>query len=174
MEAATAPLLVASLLLIVAGLPKLRTPAPTTGALRSIGVHVPDTVVRVGGAAEAALGAVTAVTGNRIAAAVVAASYVGFSAFLIVALTRGGMVASCGCLGRPDTPPTRSHVLVTVALAVGAAAATAFGATGLADLGLSAHSATILGLTAVTGWLAWTVFALLPHARFPRRIVKEH
>jgi hypothetical protein len=174
MEAATAPLLVASALLVAAGLPKLRTPAPTSGALRSVGVRVPDSVVRVGGAAEALLGAVAAVTGHAAAAALVAASYVGFSLFLVVALSRGGMVASCGCLGRPDTPPTRSHVLVTLALAGGATAAAVAGATGVIDLGISLHSVTLVALTAVTGWLAWTAFALLPHARFPRRIVKEH
>jgi hypothetical protein len=174
MEAATAPLLVASALLVAAGLPKLRTPAPTTGALRSVGIRVPDAAVRAGGAAEAVLGTVAILTGAPLAATLVATSYVGFSAFLVVALSRGGMVASCGCLGRPDTPPTRSHLLLTVALATASAVAAVTGATGIVDFGVSAPSLTLVALTALTGWLAWTVFALLPHARFPRRIVKEH
>ena len=174
MEAATAPLLVASALLVAAGLPKVRTPAPTTGALRSVGIRVPDIAVRIGGLVEASLGTFAVVTGSALAAALVATSYVGFSVFVGVALARGGMVASCGCLGRPDTPPTGSHLLLTLALATGATVAAAVGATGLADLGVSAHSLTLVALTAVTGWLAWTAFALLPHARFPRRIVKEH
>ena len=167
-------MLVAGLLLVVAGIPKVRDPAPTTGALRSVGIRVPQVAVRLGGGAEAVLGAFAVLTGSAVAAALVAASYLGFSAFLVVALTRGGMVASCGCLGRPDTPPTRSHLLVTLALAGGAVAAAATGATGLIDLGLTANVLTLLGLTALTVWLAWAVFALLPHARFPRRIVKEH
>jgi hypothetical protein len=174
MEAATAPLLVAGLLLVVAGVPKLHSPASTAAALRSVGIRVPDNVVRIGGAAEVGVGVVAVLTGDAVAAALVAASYAGFSVFLAVALSRGGMVASCGCVGKPDTPPTRSHLLVTLALAAGAVTAATTGATGLLDLGVSARSLTLLGLIAVTGWLAWTVFALLPHARFPRRIVKEH
>jgi hypothetical protein len=174
MEPATAPLLVAAALLLAAGLPKVRRPAPATGALRSVGVRVPEAAVRVGGAAEAALGAAALLTGAPAYAAAVAASYAGFSAFLVAALARGGAVSSCGCLGRPDTPPTRTHLAVTLALAAAAATAAVAGASGLLDLGWSTSAAALAALTALAGWLAWMVFALLPHARFPRRIVKEH
>lgn len=174
MEPATAPLLVAGALLAVGGTPKIRRPAPTVGALRSVGLRVPGLAVRTGGLLEAALGTATVLTGSRPLAAAVAASYLSFSGFLAVALARGGMVASCGCLGRPDTPPTRSHLALTLGLAAAAATGAATGATGLLDLTGSARALALLGLAGVTAWLAWMVLALLPHAHSPRRIVKEH
>src|SRR5689334_14225770 len=118
MGAWTAPLLVASLLLLLAGAPKAADPTLTVGALRSVGLLVPPLVVRLFGAGEAAVGLATLLTGSRPLAALVAVSYAGFSAFLVVALRSGGAVSSCGCVGRPDTPPTGSHLAVTVMLAV--------------------------------------------------------
>ncbi|HET7530494.1 MAG TPA: MauE/DoxX family redox-associated membrane protein [Mycobacteriales bacterium] len=174
MEPATAPLLVAGTLLAIGGTPKIRRPAPTSGALRSVGLRVPDAAVRAGGLVEAALGVGAVLTGSRLLAASVAASYLGFSAFVAVALSRGGVVASCGCLGRSDTPPTRSHLALTLGLATAAAVAAVTGASGLIDLGWSAHDLALLALAGLTAWLAWMVLALLPHARSPRRTVKEH
>src|SRR3954447_17505841 len=103
MAPATAPLLVAAALLVIAGLPKVLRPRDTVGALRSVGVRAPARLVRLGGAAEAAAGVAAPVAGGAIPAALVALSYLGFTAFLAVALGRGGAIASCGCLGRSDT-----------------------------------------------------------------------
>src|SRR4051812_42305285 len=126
MGALTAPLLVASALLAAAGAPKVVDPVMTVGALRSVGLHVQPAAVRLFGAMEATLGAAALATGARPLAALVAASYAGFCGFLVIALRAGGAVASCGCVGRADTPPTRSHLAVTATLAVacGLAAAT--------------------------------------------------
>src|SRR4051812_11127754 len=100
MGASTAPLLVASLLLVLAGAPKALDPTLTVGALRSVGLRVPPAAVRLLGAGETLLGLATLLTAARPLAALVALSYAGFSCFLVVALRSGGAVSSCGCVGR--------------------------------------------------------------------------
>src|SRR3954451_2274983 len=161
MGAWTAPLLIASALLAVAGAPKTLDPTNTIGALRSVGLRVPPVTVRLFGAVETALGIATLVTGARPLAVLVAVSYAGFSAFILVALSKGGAVSSCGCVGRADTPPTRSHVGVTAGLAVACAAAALSGADGLTSIGWSATTVTTMCLTVLAGWLVWLVFAVL-------------
>jgi hypothetical protein len=165
MGAWTAPLLVASALLALAGAPKTVDPTNTVGALRSISLRVPPSVIRAFGAAETAIGIATLVTGARVLAGLVALSYAAFSVFLVVALRAGGTVSSCGCVGRADTPPTRSHLAVTATLALTSALAAAIGADGLATLGWSARAVTTLCFAALAVWLVWLVFTALPRLR---------
>jgi uncharacterized protein YjeT (DUF2065 family) len=162
-----APELAAAGLLVIAGLPKLVRPADTRRALRSVGWPVPDPVVRLGGMAEAVIGAVAIAVGGRVASALVAVSYVAFSAFVVLALRRGGAVSSCGCIGRPDTPPTRTHVVVTLLLATAAALTAIHGSSGVRELTAIApgHAVALAGYTALTGWLVWLVLADLPRLR---------
>jgi len=163
MGAWTAPLLIASALLAVAGAPKILNPTNTVGAMRSIGVRVPPTTVRLFGAVETVLGIATFVTGARALAALVALSYAGFSGFLVVALRKGGAVSSCGCVGRADTPPTRSHLAVTATLAVTSLLAAVSGADGLSTIDWTLTTLTALGFAVLGGWLVWLVFTALPH-----------
>jgi hypothetical protein len=162
MGAWTAPLLIASALLAIAGAPKAADPTNTVGALRSVGIRVAPVTVRLFGVVEAALGIATLVTGARWLAALVALSYAGFSAFLVVALRKGGAVSSCGCIGRADTPPTRSHLAVTATLTVTSLLAAVSGADGLSTIDWSATAFTALGFAALGGWLVWLVFTALP------------
>ena len=163
MGAWTAPLLVASILLVIAGAPKVVDPSNTVGALRSVGLRPPATAVRLFGAIEALLGAATMLTGARPLAALVALSYVAFSAFLVVALRSGGAVSSCGCVGRADTPPTRTHLTVTTVLTLTSAVAAVSGADGLSTIGWSATTLTAVGFALLGSWLVWLVFTALPH-----------
>src|SRR3954469_12968184 len=163
MGAWTAPLLIASALLAVGGAPKVLDPANTVGALRSVGARVPPMTVRLFGAVETALGIATFVTGARALAALVALSYAGFSAFLVVALRKGGAVSSCGCVGRADTPPTRSHLAVTAGLALTSLLAAVAGGDGLASMSWSVTTVTALAFAILGGWLVWLVFTALPH-----------
>lgn len=162
----TAPVLVAAGLLVAGGAPKVLRPDPARLALRSVGLRVPGRLVRVGGAAEAVVGVVALVGGGRVAVALLAASYAGFTAFLALALRRGGVVSSCGCVGRADTPPTVPHAVLTGLLAVLAAAAAASGTSG-GLLGLAALPAgtavVVAALSALAGWLGWLVLTALPH-----------
>ena len=163
MGAWTAPLLVASALLVVAGAPKVLDPTNTLGALRSVGVRVPRVTVRLLGAVETALGIAAAVTGAAQLAVAVALSYAGFSCFLVVALRRGGAVSSCGCVGHADTPPTRSHLAVTSGLAVMSLLAAITGADGLSTMSWTATTLTALAFAGLGSWLVYLVFTALPH-----------
>ena len=53
-----------------------------------------------------------------VTAALVALSYLCFFGIVAVARRRGGPLATCGCFGRPDTPPTALHLVIDLALAV--------------------------------------------------------
>jgi len=163
MGAWTAPLLIASALLAVAGAPKTLDPTNTVGALRSVGLRVPPVTVRLFGAVETALGIATLITGARPLAALVALFYAGFSAFILVALSKGGAVSSCGCVGRADTPPTRAHLAVTAGLALTSLLAAVTGADGLSSISWSVMTVTALAFAILGGWLVWLVFTALPH-----------
>jgi DoxX len=114
------PYLAAGMLLVAAGLAKVRRPADTSIALRRAGLPVPEWAVRAGAAAEVAAGC-WAFTSGRAAAGLVALSYLGFAGFVALALRRGSPVSSCGCFGRPDSPPTVSHIVLNLAAAATAA-----------------------------------------------------
>ena len=168
MAPASAPVLAAALLLIIAGLGKVRRPSYTVGAIKSVGVRVKARSVLLLGFVEMAIGVSAFVGSGPAPSALIGLSYLGFTTFLVLALRKGGAVSSCGCLGRPDTPPTRTHALVTAALAVAALATAASGGVDVRDLAWSTTDAALLAFTAMVTWLAWLAFAVLPHARMPR------
>jgi hypothetical protein len=124
MEAATAPYLAAALLLVAAGVAKSREPLSLVRALRAAGLRVRAPLlarwVRAIAAVEALLGLVAALHPGRVVALGVALSYAGFTAFVLRALRSSSPLASCGCFGKTDTPPTPGHVVVTALLAVAA------------------------------------------------------
>jgi hypothetical protein len=110
--------LVAGGLLAVAGAMKLLDPTMTVGALRVMGLPSGPRLVRLGAAAELALGVTAVVFDLAPLWTLVAVSYVAFGAFVAAALASGRPIGSCGCFGRADTPPRRWHVLGNGALAV--------------------------------------------------------
>ena len=168
MLSAFAPVLAGAALVVLAGLGKLRRPRPTVGAFKSVGLSVRPRTVRALGVVEIVLGVTAIVPGGPIPAAVLGVAYLGFTAFVVVALRTGGTLSSCGCLGRPDTPPTRAHALVTALIGVSAIGAAGFDGVHATALRWSGQDATLLAFSALVTWLAWLVFAVLPHARFPR------
>ena len=137
----------AALLLLAAGALKVADPTRTAGALAARGWTVPPAAVRAGALAEAALGAATLVVGGRILPALVAASYAGFAWFVASAMRSGAPVGTCGCLGRPDTPPRPVHVVVDAVLALAAVA----GAVAGVDPLLEGSPAVIAASVAVAG-----------------------
>ena len=72
------------------------------------------------------------------------------------------VLGSCGCFGRPDTPATGAHLVLTAALAATAAAVAlsppATGWTGQAP----APTALLLGFAVLLAALAYLVLAVLP------------
>jgi hypothetical protein len=123
MPAWEGPLLAAAALLVFAAVPKIRYPDDAVRALRSTGLPGSRLLVRVLSVLEAVVGGYALLAGDRLAAALVGLSYVGFTGFVLLARSRDGVVSSCGCFGTPDTPPTVAHVVVTALLAGGAFAA---------------------------------------------------
>jgi hypothetical protein len=117
MAALAGPYAVVVLLLAAGGLAKAVDPGPTANALTALGFPGGRVLVRVGGVAEAGLGIVALGVASPWCAALIAASYLAFAAFVIRARRRGRALSSCGCFGKLDTPPTRLHVVVNVAAA---------------------------------------------------------
>ena len=158
MDVVAAPDLAAALLLVVAGVAKALDPLSLVRALRSAGLTVRAPVlmrfVRVAAVGEAVVGAFAIVSPSRTAALAVAASYAGFTLFVLQALRSGSPLASCGCFGKADTPPTRLHAIVT-----GVLAGCAFVAAGHPGISLDVG---LLVVTAVLAYLTYLVLAVLP------------
>lgn len=170
MDALAGPYLASALLLVVAGAAKVRDPLPLVRALRSARFPAPVLGVRLLAAGEVAVGLTAVVVGGRPPAALVAVSFTAFTCFVLVARARGGVLASCGCFGRADTPPTTSHVVVTGALAL-VAAAVAVVPLGTLPAVLSDGPGAGLPLllaTVTVAVLVHAVLALLPTLRVAR------
>ena len=114
------PFAIAAALLLLGGVLKAARPHDTATALRGVGLPVSPLLVRIGGIAEAAIGAAALITGGTISAVLVALSYAAFLTFVGVALHRHIPVATCGCFGKADTPPTRVHLAVNLVAVVAA------------------------------------------------------
>jgi hypothetical protein len=157
-----APFLAASALLVGAGVPKLGDPMPLVRALRSTGLPAGRGLVRALAAAEVALGLWAVARPSAVNAALVCAAYLIFTGFVALALQRGGVLGSCGCFGKADTPPTRSHLAVTGGLAVLAGVVAA--APERAAWASAAAPVVVgtLALAALVTFLAWQVLAVLP------------
>jgi len=115
------PFAIAAALLAIGGAMKAWRPQDTANALRGVGLPGSSLLVRVGGVVELIIGATALAAGSTVSAVLVALSYTVFLAFVVTALRRHVPVATCGCFGKVDTPPSRVHVgvnLVAVAAAV--------------------------------------------------------
>ncbi|GAC1307975.1 MAG: hypothetical protein NVSMB16_04230 [Acidimicrobiales bacterium] len=168
MDAMSVVLLVASLLLVGAGLAKAVRPGDTWRALSRAGLPVgrgPATV-RVGASVEVAIGVTAILVGGPVPGAMVCLSYVAFAVFISVALGRGWALASCGCFGEPDSPPTVAHVVLDAVLAAGSALAAVDGVS--PRDAVTRHPGTgvvTLSMALVTTGLLYLVFARLPRLR---------
>ena len=174
MSTLAGPFLVTVALLLAGGALKVVRPDFTARALREMGVPASATAVRAGALAELAIAAGALVGGGRPLAALVAASYAGFAAFVAAALRRGVPLSSCGCFGAGDTPPTAVHLVLNLAAAAvaGAVAITGTGAGGLTEIttleGSLLLRVAFLASTAASAWLAYVALAVLPKLRVQR------
>ncbi len=155
------PFLATAGLLVAAGLPKVRDPLPLVRALRAAGLPGTRTVVRAFAVGEVVLGAWALVAPGRLVAGLVAAAYLVFTGFVGLVLARGGILGSCGCFGKPDTPATRTHLVLTAAAAA-TALAVALDPPAAAWAAVDGATVTTTGLALVIGFLAWVVMAVLP------------
>lgn len=107
-------------LLVVSGIQKLGNPAATAGALRAAGFPHARALVFLLAVVEVTVGAGSIVSGDSFFAGAQAVVYGGFGGFVWIALARRIPIASCGCFGRQNTPPTLIHLGVNTLAAVGA------------------------------------------------------
>jgi hypothetical protein len=175
------PYLAACALLVAAGCAKAVRPDDTARALAPLLGLRPIAAcraVRLAAGAEALVGAWALVMPRPVPAAIVALSYAGFAGFVTYARHRGGALATCGCFATPDTPATRLHVVVDLALA-GAALAVAVGtATRGAPRSIAAvlarqpwHGVPLVLVSALCAWLVFHALSTLPKAQAARRLV---
>ena len=173
MIALAGPFAIVAALLALGGASKALQPADTVGALRGLGLPDSGALVRAGGVTELVIGVGALVTGARPFAVLVAVSYAAFAAFVALALRRGAPISSCGCFGKADTPPSRTHIFVDVAAALVATAVAIDPVGGIPDvmadqplLGLPFLLLVVVGV-----YLTFLVLTLLPRtlAALPSR-----
>ncbi len=126
MEVLAGPFFIVALVVAIGGAAKVVAPHPTVRALRAVGLPGRVPLVYAMGASEMALGSIAVAYGGSVSAALVAVAYLAFAAFVFAALRTGG-VASCGCFGQAETPPSVVHVVVNLASAAVAGAAAGTG-----------------------------------------------
>ena len=164
MQTMAGPLYIASLLLVVAGAPKVARPDETARALRSIGLPGSPLLVRILAVAEMVIGTYALLLGGRTSALLVAVIYLGFAGFVAIALAKGGVVASCGCFGRDDTPPTWAHLILNLAASGVAFAAAISPVTGLIDAVQTEplNGLVLVAFVAMGTWFAYLILNVLP------------
>jgi hypothetical protein len=164
MPALGGPAAACALLLAFGGATKVRRPGDTVRALRALRLPASSLAVRLGALAEVAIGLAVVLAGGRLPALLMALSYSAFTGFVVIAMVRGGAVSSCGCFGTPDTPPTVTHVLVTMAAAVIGAASVADPVRPVLE-GLRHQPLAGVPFVVLTGcavWFAYMALAVLP------------
>jgi hypothetical protein len=173
--------LIAAGLLVVAGAGKAARPDDTARAMATLLPRSPSLrrlrwVVRTGALAEAALGATAIVFPRPATATLVALSYVCFFGVVSYARWRGGPLATCGCFGRPDTPPTALHLVIDLTLAVAAAAVAAGAPSDGALASQLAHQPwagfPLLFVSAVGLWLTALALSALAALTGARRLAR--
>jgi hypothetical protein len=132
MSAALAPaLIVAALVLCVAGVSKLRAPWGAAGALAALGLPGRPWLVRALAAGEVALGAAGALHPARVLSVALAVVYASFAIAAAILMRRR---VACGCFGDNEFPVSRAHVIASGLLGTVALVASLSGVHGLAWL----------------------------------------
>ena len=106
-------------LLVVSGIGKLVDPMPTAGALRAGRLPSARFLVRGLGLAEVVVGLGNLLWSSALLAWLQTSLYLAFGLFVVWALSRKLPIASCGCFGKPNTPPTWLHAAVNGMAVVG-------------------------------------------------------
>lgn len=154
-------------LLVVSGIRKVVDPAPTAGALRAAGLPHQSILVLALGVLEVGVGAGNLLLSSVPLAWSQATIYAAFALFVVWALRQRVPIASCGCFGKPDTPPTWLHVVVNVAALVGATTHAAIGAPSLTSILASQSLAGVpyLGFVAIGAYCLYLLLGELPLLR---------
>ena len=146
-----------AVLLVSAGAPKLWRPGHVAGALRRVfgprkGMHVLRTYGRLLGAWELLLAAAVVLVGGRVTGVALAATFLGFLGFVVVAVRRG---SSCGCWASMTEGPAGGAELARTGVLAAAAVVVAVSGwppgVGVAALGWTAVLLAVMVLAAAAG-----------------------
>lgn len=159
----------AAVLLLVAGIAKIGTPAPAMALFGRFSRPNARMLVRLSGAVEAAVALAVLIIGGRAAAAALAAVYLVLTG-VALRLVRAPARTPCGCFGAADGDVGWAHVVVDVACTAAAVAsavvamapARTFWHAGAAPGTLLAAQAVLL---AALGYLSITALPALAAAR---------
>ena len=158
------PVAAAAVLLVAGGGLKVAKPGDTANALTALGWPGARVVVRAVAVAEVAVGVAALAVGGQVAPALVALSYAGFAVFVLAALRRDTPIASCGCFGEIDSPPTVAHALLCAAAATCSAVVATRGAPRFTTV--MSHQPwngiPLVLLIALAAYVAFLVMAVLP------------
>lgn len=150
------PAAVFSLLLVVTGLAKLRRPEETGRALAAFGLPSQRLTGSVVGFVETTLGTAALLIGGATLFMAQGLLYLGFVIWVMAALRHDVPLASCGCLGRPDTPPYWGHVVLDL-LAMGVSIGAALQTAGPLPITTSLETLAHIVVVTVGALLAWAV-----------------
>ena len=160
------PFVSAAALLALGGVFKARQPAATARALTGVGLPTAAPLARALGIVEVIVAVEALDVGNRLFAGLVAAFYVGFAAFVGLALRRPTPVSDCGCFGATESPPSVVHLVLDVAAAAVAIGVVVTGGQNLrailADQPLA--GVPFVAVCAVCTGLAYAALTVLPRA----------
>jgi hypothetical protein len=173
-------------LLVLAGAAKAVRPDDTARALVLLfarnapwapSIRRARLAVRLGALLEGALGAAALLLPRPATAALVAASYALFICVVLYARRAGGVLATCGCFGRPDTPPTFLHVVLNLAFVVSAVAVTIRPPDASSLFAFLGHQpwlgAPLIFVTGVGVWLAYLALSPLASLEGARRLLQR-
>lgn len=146
-----------SLLLVATGLAKLRRPSETARALSALGIPGARIATLALSVVEIIVGVTALLTSAPLALVVQAGLYGAFGVWVWLAMAKGVPIASCGCLGRADTPPYWGHLFLNGLALV--ASLIAIRAGSVLPVGILEWSAQLFVVVAGAG-LAWAILGI--------------
>ncbi len=158
----------AALLLVVAGLAKLKDPLPARTAI--VAARLPGGAAlrspgaaRAVGAAELLVGTAALLVGGRWTSALLALAY-GLLALMAARLLAVAAGTGCGCFGASRAPISRWHLVLDLAFAAAAAVAVVVPAPGLPEAArdLGWQGALLIVLVGLLGYAAYLMTTALP------------
>lgn len=142
----------------------MASPDLTAGALRAARLPHSRSLVRALGLVEVAVGVTGIVLGSVVPAVLAAVLYAGFAWFVVNALRNRLPIASCGCFGAAETPPSINHLVVNAAAVVVMVVAAVFPIGPWGGIGALTlwQGVAFVGFTGGSIYLLYGVLAVLP------------
>lgn len=144
-----------SILLVITGTAKLRRPRDTASALHKLHVPSPMPVTIAVSLIEVTVGLAALLSGAPFWYALQAGLFAVFLVWVTAALVLKVPIASCGCLGRDDTPPYWGHIALNVIAVAVSLWATTAGSLPWSTAVLAWPTNFVISATGV--WLAWRI-----------------